>query len=116
MTPRQPSQRQPNPVPPPPPPDIPLSIPQRRIFDFTLPLPSVIVGAITIASFMVWLGGQAATNTNKLDALLVTQTKIEKRLDDRDARLENMRETMTTLQRGLDKADLRLTALERDKK
>lgn len=90
--------------------------PTRRFFDFTLPLPSVIGGAIAIACFMVWLGGQAATNTNKLEELIKSNAKIEKRLDDRDSRLDAMRDQINAIQRLQDKADLRISVMEREAK
>lgn len=94
----------------------PPATPARRFFDFTMPLPAVITGAIAIATFMVWLGGQAATNTNKLDTLILAQAKVEKRLDDRDARLDAMRDTISTMQRSIDKADMRISVMETQKK
>ena len=58
------------------------------------------------------LGWNASTQTSKLDTLIAANTKLEKRFDDRDIRLDAMRERMYASDRVTDALSLRVTALE----
>ncbi len=90
--------------------------PTPRIVDFKLPLPWLISGAVAMALFMTSLGWQASTQSNKLDQLILTNVKLEKRLDDRDVRLDTLRDSQFALQRTTDTNSLRITALESSRK
>jgi hypothetical protein len=90
--------------------------PSPRIVDFKLPLPWLISGAVAMALFMTSLGWQASTQSNKLDQLILTNVKLEKRLDDRDVRLDTLRDSQFALQRTTDTNSLRITALESARK
>jgi hypothetical protein len=86
--------------------------PSTRIVDFKLPLPWLITSAIIVGGFMLTLGWNAANQSNKLDQIIITNIKLEKRLDDRDIRLDAMRDSIYALQRVNDTHSLRITALE----
>lgn len=86
---------------------------QRRFIDFQLSLQAVISGAVVVATFMVWMGWQAANQTTNLAQLQVTVAKVEKRLDDRDTKLDEMRGKMNASERATDKLEMRVDALER---
>lgn len=68
------------------------------------------------ASILVTLGvtlWNIAGQSNKLDQLLGSNTKMEKRQDDRDARIDALRDKQFTYERNLDAIQLRLDMLER---
>lgn len=90
--------------------------PTPRIIDFQLPLPWVISSVLALGSFMVVIGWQAAGQSNKLDQLLQANIKLEKRLDDRDIRLDTIRDSVFAVQRVTDTNSLRITALESTRK
>jgi hypothetical protein len=54
-----------------------------------------------------------AAQSNKLDQLIVANAKMEKRLDDRDVRLDLLREKIMANERLIDGLQLRVSALER---
>lgn len=84
----------------------------QRIIDFRLPITWVVGAAISLAGSLLMLGWQASQQSNKMDAVISSNEKLEKRLDDRDVRLESLRDTMFTQQRLTDANTLRITALE----
>jgi len=83
-----------------------------KIVDFKLPLPWLIAASVSMAAFMVTLGWNASTQSNKLDQLIAANMKLEKRLDDRDARIDTLRDQFYTIQRVTDTNSLRITGLE----
>jgi hypothetical protein len=83
-----------------------------RIVDFKLTLPWLIGSSATALLFMAGIGWNASAQTGKLDTLIAANTKLEKRFDDRDVRLEAMRERMYATDRVTDAMSLRITALE----
>jgi len=87
-----------------------------RIVDLKLPLPWLISGAAASAIFMATLGWNSSAQSSKLDQLIVTNQKLEKRLDDRDIRLDGMRDAIFAVQRVNDTNALRITALESARK
>jgi len=89
-----------------------MSPPTPKIVDFKLPLPWLIAASVGTALFMVTLGWNASTQSSKLDQLIAANAKLEKRLDDRDARLDTLRDQMYGIQRVNDTNALRITALE----
>ena len=88
----------------------------QRIVDFKLPLPWLITGAITVGVFMVTLGWNSSAQSSKLDQLIIANAKLEKRLDDRDVRLDALRDGLYGIQRITDTHALRITALESGRK
>lgn len=87
--------------------------PQPRIIDLQLPLPwllsSVAAIMLTLAS-MVW---SVAGQSNKLDQLILNTAKLEKRVDERDTRVDNLKEAQYESRRVQDSHALRIEALER---
>jgi hypothetical protein len=79
-----------------------MTLPNPRIVDLKLPLPWLIGCGVITCSFMLSLGWQASSQSAKLDQLIYAQVKMEKRLDDRDVRLEVVRESIFSLQRLVD--------------
>lgn len=88
----------------------------RRFIDFQLSLQSVIAGAVAVATFMLWMGWQAAQQTNNTEQLKIGIGKLEKRFDDRDTKTEDMRDKMFNFDRTTDNLKMRVDALERAKK
>jgi hypothetical protein len=86
-----------------------------RVIDMKMPLPALISGTVAVATFMMWMGWQAANQTNKMEDLILTTAKLEKRLDDRDARLDALRDTLFELRRNNDMNTMRITSLENKK-
>lgn len=87
-----------------------------RIVDLKLPLPWLISGAAASAIFMATLGWNSSAQSSKLDQLIQANQKLEKRLDDRDVRLDSMRDAIFAVQRVTDTNALRITALESTRK
>lgn len=83
-----------------------------RIVDLKLPLPWLISGAVATALFMATLGWNSSAQSSKLDQLITANLKLEKRLDDRDVRLDTMRDRQYATERVTDTLSLRITALE----
>lgn len=86
--------------------------PPQKIVDFKLPLPWLITSAVIVGSFMLTLGWNSSAQSSKLDQLIVANAKLEKRLDDRDIRLDALRDAIYAVQRVNDTNALRITALE----
>ena len=83
-----------------------------RIVDLKVTLPWLIGSACTALLFMAGLGWNASAQSGKLDTLIQTNIKMEKRLDDRDTRIDAMRDRMYATDRVTDALSLRVTALE----
>lgn len=90
--------------------------PTPKIVDLKLPLPWLISGAAAVALFMISLGWNSSAQSSKLDQLIVANAKLEKRLDDRDIRLDALRDAIYSVQRVTDTNALRITALESARK
>jgi len=88
----------------------------HRVIDMKLPLPWLITGAVTVGAFMISLGWNSSAQSSKLDQLILANIKLEKRLDDRDIRLDAMRDAIYAVQRITDTHSLRITALESARK
>jgi hypothetical protein len=85
----------------------------QRIIDLQLPLPwllSSLVGVMVAMATMVW---SIAGQSNKLDQLILNTAKLEKRVDDRDGRLDIVKEAQYEMRRVQDAQNMRLDALER---
>lgn len=65
---------------------------------------------------MATLGWNSSAQSSKLDQLIQANQKLEKRLDDRDVRLDGMRDAIFAVQRVTDTNALRITALESARK
>lgn len=77
-------------------PDVPQG-PPRRFVDMQLSLSSIISGVVTVATFMLWMGWQAAQQTSNSVQLQLGITKIERRLDTIDTSNGAQRETVLDL-------------------
>lgn len=87
--------------------------PSQRIIDLQLPLPwllSSLVGIMVAMATMVW---SIAGQSNKLDQLILNTAKLEKRVDDRDGRLDTVKEAQYQMLRVQDAQNMRIEALER---
>jgi CII-binding regulator of phage lambda lysogenization HflD len=93
-----------------------MSVPQPKLIDFRVPMTWLITGALVVSGAMLKLGWESSAQTSKLDQLILAQVKLEKRLDDRDSRMDSLRDNIYTLQRTTDTNSLRITALETTKK
>lgn len=85
-----------------------------RIVDMQLPLPWLITSAALILSAMVGMVWSVAGQSNKLDQLLLSTTKLEKRVDERDTRLDLLKENQYEGRRSQDALSLRVDAIERE--
>jgi septal ring factor EnvC (AmiA/AmiB activator) len=88
----------------------------RQFVDMRVPLSWLLSSAATI---IVTLGAtlwNIAGQSNKLDQLIITNQKLEKRLDDRDTRIDSLRDKIFGLERANDNLTLRVDTLERAKK
>ena len=83
-----------------------------RIVDLKVTLPWLIGSACTALLFMAGIGWNASAQSGKLDTLIQTNIKMEKRLDDRDTRIDAMRDRMYATDRVTDALSLRITSLE----
>ena len=90
--------------------------PVRRFIDFQLSLQSVIAGAVAVASFMVWIGWQSSQQTNISLQTQASVAKLEKRFDDKDTKIEDMREKMSDAKNDTNSLKLRVEILERARK
>ena len=84
----------------------------QKIVDFRLPFTWLVGAAIGLASSLMMLGWQAAGQSNKMDSLIDSNSKLEKRLDERDVRIETLRDSLFAQQRLTDANTLRITSLE----
>src|SRR5689334_21718909 len=87
--------------------------PVRRFIDLQLSLQSVIAGAVSVACFMVWMGWQAAQQTNISLQTQASVVKLEKRFDDKDNKIEDMREKASEQRGDINSLKLRVDILER---
>lgn len=90
--------------------------PIRRFIDLQLSLQSVIAGAVSIACFMVWMGWQAAQQTNISLQTQASVVKLEKRFDDKDTKIDDMREKMSDQKNDTNSLKMRVEILERARK
>lgn len=88
----------------------------RRFIDFTLSLQSVIAGTVSVACFMVWMGYQAAQTTNASQQTRELVVKLEKRFDDKDSKIDDMREKQSDQKSTINSLVLRVEILERARK
>jgi hypothetical protein len=90
-----------------------MSNPPQRIVDMRIPLTWLLTTAGVILATLCTTLWTVAGQSNKLDLIFVTQTKMEKRFDDRDTKVEDMRDKMFNFDRTTDNLKLRVDALER---
>jgi hypothetical protein len=88
----------------------------RRFIDVQLSLQAVISGAVVVATFMVWMGWQAAQQTNISLQTQASVIKLEKRFDDKDVKIDDMRERMSDQKNDTNSLKLRIEILERARK
>jgi len=90
--------------------------PIRKFIDLQLSLQAVIGGAVSVACFMVWMGWQAAQQTNISLQTQASVIKLEKRFDDKDSKIDDMREKMSDQKNDNNSLKLRVEILERARK
>lgn len=90
--------------------------PPRRFIDFQLSLQAVISGTVVVGTFMVWMGWQASQQTTNMAQLQQTISKVEKRFDERDTKVDNLKDAQYEARRQLDLLDQRVGNLERYRK
>lgn len=88
---------------------------QMKVIDMKLPLSWLISAFATVVLFMASMVWNIAGQSNKLDQLIITNQKMEKRLDDRDVKTEDMRDRLFNFDRTTDNLKLRVDALERQR-
>lgn len=88
----------------------------RKFIDLQLSLQAVIAGAVAIATFMAWMGWQAAQQTNISLQTQASVLKLEKRFDDKDNKFDDMREKMSDQKSTINGVILRVESLERARK
>lgn len=84
----------------------------QKIIEFKIPLPWLISVLAASATFMVTLGWSAAIQSSKIDTLIQASAKLERRLEEREARQEALKDVIYAIQRANDNNTLRITALE----
>ena len=85
----------------------------RRIIDMSIPLTWLLsTAAVILCTFATTLWNIAA-QSNKLDQLIAANAKLEKRLDDRDLRVDALRDRISSLERALDALTVRVETTER---
>ena len=87
---------------------------EQRIIDTKLPLTWLLTTAGTMLAALISVLWNVSAQTNKLEQLIQQQTKIERRLDERDARLDRMVADLYEIKRVDDQQSLRIDALERN--
>lgn len=87
--------------------------PTQRIIDLQLPLPWLLTSMAGIMAAMATMVWSIAGQSNKLDQLILNTAKLEKRVDDRDGRLDTVKEAQYQMLRVQDAQNMRLDALER---
>jgi hypothetical protein len=85
----------------------------QRIIDLQLPLPWLISSVVAVMLAMASMVWSIAGQSNKLDQLILNTAKLEKRVDDRDGRLDVVKEAQYEMRRVQDAQNMRLDALER---
>lgn len=85
----------------------------RRVIDLQLPLTwllSSLAAVMMALATMVW---SIAGQSNKLDQLILNTAKLEKRVDERDTRVDMIKEAQYEARRVQDALGMRVDALER---
>jgi cell division protein FtsL len=90
--------------------------PPRRFIDLQLSLQSVITGAIAVATFMLWMGWQASQQTNISLQTQASVIKLEKRFDEKDSKIDDMREKISDQKNDTSSLKMRVEILERARK
>jgi hypothetical protein len=89
--------------------------PEQRFVDMRVPLHWLLSSAAAIILTLCMTLWNIAGQSNKLDQLIITNMKLEKRLDDRDTRIDGLRDKMFSLERVTDNFTIRLETIERAK-
>lgn len=85
----------------------------HQMVDMRIPLTWLLSAAVAILTTLGATLWNIAGQSNKLDQLIVANAKLEKRLDDRDVRLDMLREKISTYDRAIDALQMRVNNLER---
>lgn len=87
--------------------------PPQRIVDMQLPLPWLLSSVAAIMLTMATMVWSVAGQSNKLDQLITNTSKLEKRVDERDTRVELMKDAQYEARRVQDLLTQRIDNLER---
>ena len=87
--------------------------PPQRIIDLQLPLPWLLSSVVAILLGFTGIIWSVAGQTNKLDQLIANTAKLEKRVDERDSRVEAMKDAQYEARRVQDLLTQRIDNLER---
>lgn len=85
----------------------------QRIVDMQLPLPWLLSSAAAITLMMATMVWSVAGQSNKLDQLITNTAKLEKRVDERDSRVELIKDAQYEARRVQDLLTQRIDVLER---
>lgn len=88
---------------------------ERKIVDMRIPLTWLLSAAGVILMTLVTTLWSIAQQTNKLDQLIVSNAKLEKRLDERDIRIDSVRDKNFALERTIEGLVIRVDSLERSR-
>ncbi len=87
--------------------------PPQRIVDMQLPLPWLLSSVAAIMLTMATMVWSVAGQSNKLDQLITNTAKLEKRVDERDNRVELIKDAQYEARRVQDLLTQRIDNLER---
>lgn len=81
-----------------------------------LPLPWLLSSVVAILFGFAGIIWSVADQTNKLDQLIANTAKLEKRVDERDSRVETMKDAQYEARRQQDLLEQRVANLERSQR
>ncbi|WP_043345172.1 hypothetical protein [Cupriavidus basilensis] len=84
----------------------------QKIIDAKLPLSWLISSTVAVIAFLASALWAVFNQSAKLDILITQTTKLERRMDDRDARIDNVIRDIYDQKRVNDLQDLRIGQLE----
>ena len=86
---------------------------EQKIIDTKLPLTWLMSTAGTLLIALCTVLWNVSSQSNKLDQLIQSNSKLEKRMDERDGRLDAVRDSINGINRSSDSLTLRVESLER---
>lgn len=88
---------------------------ERKIVDMRIPLTWLLSSAVAILMTLGATLWNIAQQTNKIDQLIISNAKLEKRFDERDVRIDAVRDKNFELERKYENLRTRMENLERNK-
>ena len=86
---------------------------EPHVFDMKIPLTWLLSSAAAVLFTLGATLWNIAGQSSKLDQLILNGGKLEKRLDDRDTRIDGLRDKINVIERVDDNLTLRIEAIER---